>query len=263
MIFSKIQKIFESLKTMNTKITIDNQEYMVNLSKPLDISMPLVPNVENVNCYYAEQPQSEIIRMGNFVGRIGEGGSVNYEKLTLTPHGNGTHTECYGHISADEVTINQVLRQFHFVAKLVSVAPEKLSNDDFVITLQTIENQLNNEFCQALILRTLPNTNKKLRQYSGTNPPYLLPEIGDFLRKKNIQHLLVDLPSVDKESDGGALRMHKAFWNYPDNPRKNATITELIYVPDEIADGNYLLNLQIMSLEMDASPSKPILYYIN
>jgi hypothetical protein len=43
--------------------------------------------------------------------------------------------------------------------------------------------------------------------------------------------------------------------------RLEATITEMIYVPDNV-DGSYLLNLQIASFENDASPSKPVLYSV-
>ena len=45
--------------------------------------------------------------------------------------------------------------------------------------------------------------------------------------------------------------------------RDECTITELIYVPNEIKDGLYLLQIQIASLEIDASPSKPVLYEID
>jgi hypothetical protein len=72
--------------------------------------------------------------------------------------------------------------------------------------------------------------------------------------------LLLDLPSVDPESDNGLMLAHKAFWNYPENPRFDATISEMIYAPAEISDGLYLLNLQIAAIESDASPSKPVLY---
>ena len=77
------------------------------------------------------------------------------------------------------------------------------------------------------------------------------------------QHLLLDLPSVDREEDAGQLLAHHAFWQYPAQPRREATITELIFVPNEIADGLYLLNIQITSLELDASPSKPVLYALS
>ena len=73
-------------------------------------------------------------------------------------------------------------------------------------------------------------------------------------------HLLTDLPSVDREEDGGALSAHHAWWNYPQNPRTNASITELIVVPTAAADGLYLLNLSFAPIESDAAPSRPVIY---
>jgi kynurenine formamidase len=114
---------------------------------------------------------------------------------------------------------------------------------------------------KGLIIRTLPNEeNKKQRQYSGTNPPYFTKEAIDWIVSKEMEHLLVDLPSIDKEQDEGKLLAHKSFWQFPHDTRKNATITELIYVPDGITDGYYLVNLQYYPFPMDASPSRPLLY---
>jgi kynurenine formamidase len=166
---------------------------------------------------------------------------------------------------------------------LITVQPEKMG-DDFVITKESISTSLNvtagesaspeasrslSVTNNALVIRTLPNQKeKKSRKYSNTNPPYLSEEAAIFIRESEIQHLLIDLPSVDKEHDEGKLLAHKAFWNVKDthnlnsDARLNATITEMIYVPDEIEDGNYILNLQIASFENDASPSKPLLYKI-
>jgi len=112
-----------------------------------------------------------------------------------------------------------------------------------------------------LIIRTLPNTeNKKTKIYSNTNPPYLLPEAAQYIKESNIKHLLLDLPSVDKERDKGLLAAHKAFWGDPKSIRHGCTITELIYVPDIIEDGYYLLNLQLAPFENDAAPSRPLLF---
>jgi hypothetical protein len=115
----------------------------------------------------------------------------------------------------------------------------------------------------------LPNdTQKKTNNYSHTNPPYLAEDAAIYLREIGVKHLLIDLPSVDREKDEGKLLAHKAFWNVKNtkniNPdaRLDCTITELIFVENAIKDGNYILNLQIASFENDASPSKPILYEI-
>ncbi|MBX2969173.1 MAG: cyclase family protein [Cyclobacteriaceae bacterium] len=236
------------------------KKYSANLGEPLDISLPLREGKNNPNCYWADPVRFETIESGNFIGSVARGGPVNHQKITITPHGNGTHTECYGHISPDGISVTQALNQYHHVAELISVEPVKISTGDFIITREMIAEKISHEV-QALIIRTLPNsTDKRLRQYSGTNPPYLAEDAAAFVADRGIQHLVLDLPSVDKEVDGGRLAAHKAFWKFPHSIRTGCTITELAYIDNAIADGLYLLNLQITSLELDASPSKPVLY---
>jgi hypothetical protein len=82
------------------------------------------------------------------------------------------------------------------------------------------------------------------------------------LRDKGIEHLLIDLPSVDRESDGGFMKAHRAFWFKGDEARMHATITEMVYVPNSIIDGEYLINIMVAPFGNDASPSKPVLYPI-
>lgn len=242
--------------------TIQHQSksFKVNLLEPIDLSIPLRPGTENVNAWWAQPVRIEPVRMGDFIGDVNQGGSVNFKNVFLNPHGNGTHTECVGHISKESYTINQSLKTFFFLAQLVTVTPKKITNGDAVIFKNQLEH-IDYDGCEALIVRTLPNDSSKLtRQYSGTNFPYLHHEVMHFLVEKNISHFLIDLPSVDRESDEGKLLSHHAFWKYPEDVRTGATITEMIFVPDSVADGMYLLNIQITALENDASPSKPVLY---
>ena len=237
-------------------------EFKIDLSKPFDISMPLHAGEKNVNAWYRPPVTMEAVRMGDWVGDVNKGGSVNFRDIWFNPHAHGTHTECVGHISKEFYSINQSLKQFFFIAELVTITPE-LIDGDAVITEEQLKTAMIQKDCEAIIIRTLPNEESKLvRQYSNTNPPYLHHLATEFLRNKNIQHLLLDLPSVDREQDNGKLLAHHAFWNYPEATRINATITELIYVPNKIADGKYLLNLQIAPFENDAAPSKPVLYKI-
>jgi kynurenine formamidase len=162
--------------------------------------------------------------------------------------------------------VNEALKTFFFTAELISIMPESVG-EDLVITKAQVELALQNKTPEAIVIRTLPNIEtKKHRIYSQTNPPYLLEEAAIFIRESGIKHLLIDLPSVDKEHDEGKLLAHKAFWNVTDvlhlneDARMNCTITELIFIENEVMDGSYLLNLQIASFVNDASPSKPILY---
>lgn len=234
----------------------------IDLSKPIDISMPLRGKRSNVNVWYVGKPKITPVRMGSWIGRVKKGASVNFNRIRFNPHAHGTHTECVGHITKKQHSINQNLKQFFFVAELITVAPEKLG-EDFIISKKQIQFALGNKKRDAVIIRTLPNTKEKLsKHYSYTNWPYLEEAAAVYLREKGIKHLMIDLPSVDREKDEGRLLAHHAFWNTSGDVRLDATITELIYVPNSVEDGLYLLNIQIAPFENDASPSKPILYNI-
>lgn len=240
----------------------------IDLSKPIDISLPLSNTDKNPIAWYIEKPEIEPVKFGDWIGKVSEGSSTNFNNIFFNPHGHGTHTECLGHITRDFYSINQCLRQFFFLAELVSITPEKV-NGDLIITKLQVEKALSGKIPEAIAIRTLPNLDsKKSKNYSNTNPPYLAEDAAIFIREAGIQHLLIDLPSVDREEDEGKLLAHKAFWNVKntiklnDDARMNCTITELIFVEDAIKDGSYILNLQIASFENDASPSKPVLYQI-
>jgi arylformamidase len=240
------------------------KEYKVDFFQPIDLSMPLSTDPSFTSAWYVTPMKLEPVRMGDWIGDVNEGGSVNFRTIVFNPHGNGTHTECVGHISKEFVTINSHLKRFLFVAELITILPFETPEGDFVITRKQLEVLLpKGTRTEAVIMRTLGNSPMKLHvNYSNTNPPYLLEEAIAYLNELQVEHLLIDLPSVDKEQDGGKLAAHHAFWQYPHNTQKNKTITELIYVPNEVDDGTYLLNLQIAPFENDASPSKPIIYKV-
>jgi len=204
----------------------------------------------------------EPFHSGNFIGDVSQGGSCNVFSIFFNPHGNGTHTETVGHIAKEKFPIYKYLKKSFFEARLISVHPEKFENDS-IIMMSQLKEILNDSCPDALIIRTLPNPSTKINaQYSGTNPPYLEVEAANYLRELDVKHLLLDLPSIDREDDNGELLAHHSFWNYPKSPRTDSTISEMVFVPDNIIDGNYLLNLQTVSFDSDASPSKPLLFAI-
>lgn len=255
--------VHQNQRCMLATIEFQGFRGQVHLAEAIDLSLPLRHGADNPNAFFLGTPAFTPFRAGTFVGSVAEGGACNCDVLTLAPHGNGTHTECIGHITPEHHSINQCLQQFFALAEVISVEPVVQPNGDAVITkaaLQTLFPQ-RAEPVNALVLRTMPNGDeKRTRQYSGTNPPYLHHEAAAWLAECGIYHLVLDLPSVDREEDGGALLAHHAFWRYPSAPRYEATITELAYIPTAVADGLYVLALHIAPLETDASPSKPVLY---
>ncbi len=241
---------------------IGDRRVEADLNKPMDISIPLRNGPENVNAWYVDPPRIEPHRAGDFTGSIREGASTNFNDITFNPHAHVTHTECLGHITPEIQSVNQALKRFFFHAWLITLAPEK-KGKDHIISRKQMQKTLKEDRYEALVIRTLPNTRGKLtRQYSHTNPPYLTEEAMELLVEKGVEHLLVDLPSVDREKDEGKLLAHKAFWGINAKMRPGSTITEFIYVPHMIEDGEYLLELQFAPIENDASPSRPVLYKI-
>ena len=247
---------------MEIACTLKDETYIVDLSKPIDISLPVREGTESASCFYAPPVEMEPYRSEYFTGSVAEGGGVNYYRVQFYPHGNGTHTESLGHLTVDRYSVQEALREYHFAAQLVSVYPEQLVDGDRVVTLRQLEGIVFEPGIRALIIRTLPNGAYKCRHnYSGSNPPYLDIGVMEHIVALGITHLLIDLPSVDREEDGGALAAHRCFWQLDGpHPRKHATITELIYVENSVPDGLYLLNIQVSNLDMDASPSKPVIY---
>jgi arylformamidase len=244
---------------MNGIVDFQGEKYQIDFDKGYDISIPYSSKSDQVNCFYAPLFSSEPVKMGTFVGSVIDGGPVNYRNVKINPHGNGTHTECVGHISPGFESVNEVLKSFHFFSTLISIYPTKREDGDRVIEKRTLENFLDDISTESLIIRTLPNADiKKTSHYSGTNPIYFSKEAMEYVVSKNIIHLLVDIPSVDREEDGGELLAHKTFWS--GQRKAYCTITELIYVPDFVPDGQYFLNLQMASMELDAVPSRPTLY---
>ncbi len=245
---------------MIVKLEINNNTKTIDLSKPLDISIPLTASNNNPIAWYLNEPKIKPVKEGDWVGKVSEGASVNFNNIQFNPHAHGTHTECIGHITSEFHSINKALKTFFFLAEIITVKPER-RDDDFVITKEQIKSLLKSKSPQAIVIRTSPNNDlKKTKKYSNTNWPYLLEDAAEYIKQLGIKHLLIDLPSVDKEHDEGKLLAHKAFWNFGQEPRLDATITEFIYVTDDIKDGEYLLNLQIAPFENDATPSKPVLY---
>ena len=193
-----------------------------------------------------------------------------------------THTECVGHIVNENIFVNQLPINGFKTAGLITVIPsspsgnddsyiDKQKKSDLVIKGRSIELALKDipHQVEVLVVRTLPNDSEKLTKvYDNSEvPPYFSLDAIECLKNNNIEHLCIDIPSLDRINDGGALASHHMFWDIPlgENTLKNKkpslkTITELAYIKPDIQDGFYVINLQVSNFELDAAPSKPLLY---
>lgn len=248
------------------KLTLEHPKHgsiIIDWNTAITISSQLLRTPHhNPNAYYLSPPTIEPVRVSGFTGSVEEGGAVNCEHIILEPHGNGTHTECVGHISIEEYRINTCWRIPFAFAIVVSadIIPDPSRTDGSEILngndcLNKLDALGYTPSVVVIRLNGVSAFDKQYRQWSGTNPPCIHPQFAEELCRRGIEHLMIELPSIDPEVDGGLLLAHHSFWNYPDNPRTTATITEMIVVPDEVPDGEYVIHVSLLALESDASPS--------
>ena len=272
---------------LNTDLTIDGRG--VELGRPIDISIPLKFNGPQPNAFGVPRAVSEPCQAGDLVGDTRRGGSCNFEQYTFIPHCSGTHTECVGHITHQRISISECLRDVIVPALLVSVSVADADGvgESYVVPFGDADRVITRELLAgafrppaelagrdagppvALIVRTLPNHDSKLTRAYGEEPlpPYFTTEAMEYIVESGFNHLLVDVPSIDRMSDEGKLANHRKFWNIDlgsfetkQGTRVGSTITEFIFVPSSVSDGEYALNLQIASFAADASPSRPLLF---
>lgn len=267
---------------MKLDFQVGHKSYQINLDQPLDISIPVLFNGSQPNTYDVPAATARAYQDGHFIGDTRRGGSCNFEEYKIIPHCNGTHTECVGHISHERISIQQILNATFFPATLITVEPHRASDtqdtylppkseQDRLITKEALQRSFKksaSDFLQGLIIRTAPNPPEKTHQkYMQQAPPFFSTEAMQFLVETKIRHLLVDIPSVDRLFDEGKLSNHHLFWDVPQgrhdvDPKRPSlnTITEMIYVPNEVKDNNYVVNIQIPNFVADAAPSRVFLY---
>jgi len=240
------------------RCNINGNELWADLNNGTDISQSFGPGGDNPAAFYIDAASIEPIRVGDFVGSVAHGSGANCEVITFCAHGNGTHTECLGHITEERHSVNRLIRSGFYVAQLITVEPEERDGEK-IIGMNGFS-QLEKGHADAIVVRTNWPKDKRGVNWAGENPPYFEPGVLAHLADLGFTHFLTDLPSVDREEDGGALAAHHCWWKVPAAPRIHASITELIVVPNDLTDGLYALGLQFAAIESDAAPSRPVLY---
>lgn len=267
---------------MDLTIKIGNKDYHADLNNPICISIPLNFNGDQPNAFGVQKATAKAYLSGSYIGDTREGGSCNFEEYKLITHCNGTHTECVGHITDKRIYVNDKVSELLMPSALISIKPESASvtpesyipekrDSDKLITRKALKSAMqysNEEFLNALIIRTVPNDESKMtRSYTDNPPPYFSKEAMEFIDSLHLKHLLVDIPSLDRADDDGIMLAHHIYWGMPvsshnadEAANPDRTITEMIFVPESIEDGNYFLNLQIPDFVTDSAPGRPVLY---
>ncbi|MCC7462173.1 MAG: cyclase family protein [Gammaproteobacteria bacterium] len=266
------------------RLRIGERDCAVDLARPASLALQLAFDGRGPTWFGANAARSTPYAVPGFSGRVADGASCNCSRIELTPHCHGTHTECVGHLTVESLDVTQVAPLALQPAWLLSIAPEHASGcgessdpvpepGDWLLTRRALLAAWPAAMPYAptaLIVRTLPNTAaKRNRDYDRDPAPFLSLEAAEWIVGQDIEHLVVDLPSVDRARDAGRLTAHRVHFGLPPGSthlaqarRPQATITELACIDDSVGDGPYLLALQLPALDGDAVPSRPVLYRV-
>jgi kynurenine formamidase len=203
---------------------------------------------------------------------VARGASCNCQQVTLIPHCNGTHTESASHLTLEQRALHEFLPVAPMPALLLQVAPEHAlaSGEDSAPAPQAGDRLVTR---RALLAAWQPHASAQPRALlldTGTDwrdgaPPFLSRQLVTELVARGIQHLVTDLPAVDRLQDEGRLTAHRIFFGLPagstrlaDAARPDATITELAQFPATLVEGPCALQIQIPAWSGDAVPSRPL-----
>jgi arylformamidase len=220
----------------------------------------------------APPASSTAFRTDGFEGEVVLGASCNCRSITLIPHCNGTHTESVSHLTLQQEALHRIVPFAPIPAVLLTVPPRNARDTtddtdpppqrgDWVLTrgdlLSAWEPHVSFA-AKALLLRTSADAHT-------ANPPYLSRQFMRELVARGIEHLVVDLPSVDRSQDEGRLTAHRIFFGLPPDStdrsqaiRPRCTITEFAHFPAQLRDGPCALQLQLPAFTGDAVPSRPV-----
>jgi len=263
-------------------ISIQNQgkAYTLDTSLFVDLSIPYNFNGPQPNYYNVHPGSLTAMKTDKRSYSVKDGSGCNVPEINMNIHCTGTHTEFVGHLMEHPGSVAECIGDLFLPAVLLTIKPVKFStcHDSYHVNVKGSETVINKKSLKdvfqqfqdyhpsSIIIRTLPNPKKKqFYKYAEAPPPFFTNDAIAFLFSKSINHLVVDLPSLDRMDDEGILGNHRIFWGDGKNPKgevdttSDRTISELAYIPNVIKDGFYFLEIQLPHFQCDAAPSRPIL----
>jgi len=257
------------------KVNYRGFSHEIHYKEPIQLSTRLNFTDGEISIYGVPPAEAKPLNYGGTIASMLHGGPCNAYRIDMAPHCHGTHTECIGHILPEVQNVADLNIEPLIAATLIRVQLERRTEStdnynasachrDWLITRASIDKalrNLSNDYLEALIIATAPCNWKQ----NGNHAPYFSHQAIERIVELGVQHLLVDIPSIDRLDDGGQMDNHHCFWGIkgsspPKSERRHSTITELIHVPSHVSEGYYFLTLQLPDLAGDALPSRPELF---
>ncbi len=273
---------------MILRFRIGGQELEADAGAATSIALPFDPRLARSRAFGLRPTTAPPVDIGG--GRtleVGRGAAINCADLHLNAHGGGCHIEGVGHISREPWPLSTATLPALWPATLLDVTPARLgasgehaagkgAPEDWVLTRVAFERALDAAaetvrdlaaepaaFADALVLRSdVDGAIGPDFDFHGGGAPYPTAEAMALLAALPTRLLVLDLPSLDREDDGGTAPNHAIWWGFPDGDRAVARATrrdrllvELARVPLALAAGPWLLQLGVPPVVSDAAPA--------
>lgn len=247
----------------------------VDFTAATSLALPLDFNAPHPRHFGAPAAHSAAFRVGGFEGEVARGASCNCRSVTLIPHCNGTHTESASHLTIEQRPLHAFLPVAPLPALLLTLqAVEATASGEDSLPEPRAGDRLITRAALRAARGSAPYANaprpRALLLRTGTDwrdaaPPFLSRQFVEELVVLGIEHLVCDLPSVDRLQDEGRLTAHRLFFGLPagstrlaDATRPDASITELAHFPATLRDGPCAVQIQVPDWSGDAVPSRPL-----
>lgn len=251
---------------------MDAPALQVDFAGAVPLALTLDFAAEHPRHFGAPPATSEAFRVGSFEGEVARGASCNCRRVVLIPHCNGTHTESASHLTIEQRNLQELLPAAPMSALLLTVhaTQARATGEDSLPQPQAGDRLIARAALLAAWAAHEPARPRVLLLRTGTDwrdaaPPFLSRQLAEELVARGIEHLVTDLPSVDRLADEGRLTAHRVFFGLPagstllaEAARGDSTITELASFPAVLRDGPCAVQIQIPAWSGDAVPSRPL-----
>ena len=225
---------------------------------------------------------------GVFIGDVEQGGSCNVDILHLSPH-KLTHLQTETHIISEGTNISDLglIEGFALVVDLsgwmglekdetldsngrkstnsISVAQLQYAVDEAIGQVLSPEQRFN-----LLAIKTRLSLDREDTDYTGRDPLHLEPEVAQFIHDyheivgnpgRQIQTLILDLPSIDREDDGGLLLAHRNYFGIKDGKSQGEkrSLVEFAYLRG-LETGLYYCQIHPYPIQTNAIIVNPVFY---
>lgn len=234
---------------MTHEIFIKTNNRTYTLQYPISVSRTIVlnPQYRSSGAFHLPSFSTSTFEAGDFVGDLKRGGSCRVDIHSYSPH-NFTHIESCAHIDINGNTLDKIDRKklsgIVFLADLSSVS------DDFV-EWDPLIGKFDYKKLDALAIKTSASLLPQDHNFTQSDFMAIHQTTAQKLFDMDIDLLILDLPSMDKETDN-TLSSHKIFFGSDQNVNTQKTIIELAYFQN-LEEGYYYYVLTPPILQTDAT----------